>query len=172
MSKLTDEMREQVEAIVSAGLTESAVNSIKKKLRDTLQEIEDDIEYQLTSNLVNHIGAFVAEMAGKVIQAMLDGNEDEMRRYLSCDRAGWTGRSDSAYWTRKDPAEWHPIIHGKLFEHGGIALRGKLVAAYPELLKNERILDLEDKIKSLIAQVNKTNAEKDAMWERLRSFET
>lgn len=168
MSILTDEMREQVEKIVSAGLSDDAIAAFKKKVADISDDIQNDIEYQLTSRLVDYLGAFVAEMSGKVIDAILNGNEDEMRRYLSCDRAGWTGRSDSAYWTRKDPAEWHPIIHGKLFEHGGIALRAKLVAAYPDLLKNERILDLEDEVKSLIAQVNKANAEKDAMWERVR----
>ena len=35
------------------------------------------------------------------------------------------------------------------------------------LIRNERILDLEDQVKSLVAQVNKANAEKERMWERL-----
>jgi len=37
------------------------------------------------------------------------------------------------------------------------------------LMRDERIRDLEDQVMSLVAQVNKAIAEKEAMWERLRN---
>lgn len=76
------------------------------------------------------------------------GDEDTMRTRLSCIEGNWTGRDRE-----------HPVIHGRLFEQGAIALRKQIVDAFPDLLKNERILDLEDQIKSLTSQVNKLNAD-------------
>jgi hypothetical protein len=57
---------------------------------------------------------------------------------------------------------------GALHDHGCIDLRKRIVDAHRELIANERILDLEDQVKSLVAQVNKANAEREAMWERVR----
>jgi len=59
----------------------------------------------------------------------------------------------------------------KLHEWAFIDLRRQIVDAHRDLLVNERIRDLEDQVKSLVAQVNKVIAEKDAMWERVRSRE-
>ena len=49
-----------------------------------------------------------------------------------------------------------------------VALRKKIVDAHRDLLVTERILDLEDQVKSLVEQVNKANAEKESLYERLR----
>lgn len=48
-------------------------------------------------------------------------------------------------------------------------LRKQIVDAHRDLLVNERILDLEDQVKSLVEQVNKAKAEKEEMWQRYRS---
>lgn len=69
---------------------------------------------------------------------------------------------------RREDDEWHSVIHGQLFEQGAVRLRKEIVDAHRDLLVNERILDLEDQVRSLVVQVNKANAEKDAMWERVR----
>lgn len=108
------------------------------------------------------------------MEAMLQGNEDQMRRYLSCDKRGpdgqytcFTGRTDGVnYGAPRDPA--HPVIHGRLFETGAIELRKRVAQANEALIRDERIRDLEDQVKSLVAQVNKANAEKESMWQRLR----
>jgi len=62
------------------------------------------------------------------------------------------------------------VIRGKLFETGAIELRKQIVDAHAELLKAERILDLEDQLKSLVGQLKKMEAEKNAMWERVRDY--
>ena len=100
--------------------------------------------------------------------------EDQMRRYLSCDKRGpdgqyigWTGRSDD-YGFHESPDRWHPVIHGRLFDKGAIELRKSVAQANEALLRDERIRDLEDQVKSLVAQVAKAEAEKGRMWERLR----
>lgn len=147
---------------------------IDKRVEEITVSVSDGLESAIKDSLAVNLSWWVHQMAKYAIDAILKGNEGEMRRYLSCEKrekdgsyAGWTGRSDYDYWGRKrEDHEWHPVIHGKLHEQGAVALRKLIVDAHPDLLKNERILDLEDQVKSLVAQVNKANAEKEAMWER------
>jgi len=104
--------------------------------------------------------------------------DDQMRRYLSCDKRGeggeyicFTGRSDfQGYGRQRETHEQHPVIHGRLFEQGAVELRKKVAQANEALIRDERILDLEDQVKSLVAQVNKAIAEKEQMWERVRAL--
>jgi hypothetical protein len=109
-------------------------------------------------------------MAQRTVEEMLAGNEEQMRRYLKCESGRWNGRSDGDQgWGRQREAhEWHSVIHGRLFEQGAVALRKQIVDAHRDLLVNERILDLEDQVRSLVAQVNKANAATEAMWARVR----
>jgi hypothetical protein len=67
-------------------------------------------------------------------------------------------------------AQQHPIIHGKISENSCVELRRMIVDAHRDLITAERIKDLEDINKSLVAQVNKAEAEKNAMWERVRGL--
>ncbi len=158
------------------GLSEEAVKALTKKVADITCFIEDDIMYRLKDDLAPNLVAHVEDMAKNTVDCLLAGNADQMRRYLSCEKRsddgpyiGWTGRFNPGAWgARQDIADQHPIIHGKLFEQGCIKLRRDIVNAHADLLKNERILDLEDQVKSLVAQVNKANREKDEMWERVR----
>lgn len=132
--------------------------------------------YRVKDDLAPNLVSFVEDMAKKTVECLLQGNADQMRRYLSCEKRGddgpyigWTGRFNPGAWgARQDIAEQHPIIHGELFEQGCIRLRRDIVNAHADLLKNERIMDLEDQVKSLVAQVNKANREREAMWERVR----
>jgi len=159
------------------GLSDDAVKSLTKKVEDITCFIEDDIMYRLKDDLAPNLVAYVEDMAKNTVDCLLAGNADQMRRYLSCEKRsddgpyiGWTGRFNPGAWgARQDIADQHPIIHGELFEQGCIRLRRDIVNAHGDLLKNERILDLEDQVKSLVAQVNKANREKEEMWERVRS---
>ena len=101
---------------------------------------------------------------------LLAGNEKMMRQYLSCSEGCWNGRSDGeGSWGRKrEMHEWHPVIHGKMSEAAAVELRRDIVNAHRDLLVNERILDLEDQVKALVAQLNKLNAEKEGLYQRLR----
>ena len=170
MNPLHADLAEQLTLTLAKGISDDAMRSIKKAVETILYDIETDVDYRLKEDLAPNLTAYVCDMADRAVTAILEGNEDQMRRYLGCERGHWTGRSDSPEYGRKREAhEWHPIIHGKLFEQGAIALRMQIVNAHRDLVANERIRDLEDQVKSLVAQVNKANAEKENMWERLRA---
>lgn len=150
---------------------------INKAIEDVAYKAQSWVESSIKDELAPMIAGWAEEMAQRAVEQILEGNEDQLRRYLSCERrnpdggyVGWTGRSDSEYWGRQRAQdEWHSVIHGRLFEQGAVALRKKIVEAHRNLLVNERIIDLEDQVKSLVAQINKINAEKEALYERMRS---
>lgn len=170
MSKITDELAEKLEATLTLGITENAIAALKKTVADILYDVESDIDYRLRDTLAPNLTDFVVDMAEKTVEAILKGDEAQMRRYLGCERGHWTGRSDSPAlgFRVKDMDEWHPVIHGKLFDRGAMTLRREIVAAHRDLIASERILDLEDQVASLIAQVNKLTAEKERLGEQLR----
>lgn len=168
-----NELSEQLTDILKAGVfTEDAEKGLKKAVDNIINDIESDVMYRLKDDLAPNLSAWVEEMAQRTVEQLLEGNESQMLRYLHCDKGQWTGRSteDIAYGRKRLPHEWHSVIHGRLFEQGSLLLRKKIVDAHAELLKNQRILDLEDQVNGLVAQVNKANAEKEAMWERVRSL--
>lgn len=130
----------------------------KAKLLDDLWQ---EIEYGVIDRMSETIEGFVRGMAGRVVEEILEGREDQMKRYLGLN--GYTGRSDaqSKYVRERSPAEMHPVIHGDLFETGAVALRKKIAQAHADLIQNERILDLEDQVKSLVDQVREKDREID-----------
>ena len=133
-----------------------AGKKIKSKIMDDLWQ---EMEYGVIDRMSETIEGFVRGMAGRVVQEILEGREDQMKRYLGLD--GYTGRSDgqSHFVRERSPAEMHPVIHGELFETGAIALRKKIAQAHADLIQNERILDLEDQVKSLVDQVREKDRE-------------
>ena len=173
--KIDQEIRERLEVVLTSGLTDDAKKAIDKSVADIAYKVECDVEYAIKDNLAHSLAWWVAEMAQRAVEQILEGNEDQMRRYLSCEKRGedgeyigWTGRFNPGAWgARQDVTEQHPVIHGSLFEQGCIALRKKIVDAHRNVLVSERILDLEDQVKSLVGQVNKANAEKEKMWARV-----
>ena len=173
--KIDSGLKDKLEVALSDGLSDDCLKAVKKATEQILYDIESDIQYRMKDALVPDLVSWVSEMAQKAVEQILEGNEDQMRRYLSCEKqAYWNGRSDAPNGqniTNRKDYEWHPIIHGSLFIQGAVALRAKIVNTHRELLVNERILDLEDQVKSLVAQFNKATKEKEAMWERLRAVE-
>ncbi len=170
--KTDNDIREKLTAVLEAGLSDDTMKTLSKAAEKLCVDIEDDVMYRLKQELAPNLSAWVADLAGNAVMMILEGNEEMMREYLSCKGYGWNGRSgDHNIWP-KDIVGQHPIIHGRLFEQGCVKLRRDIVNAHRDLLVNERILDLEDQNKSLVAQVNKANAEKDAMWERCRGYLT
>lgn len=171
MYKIDEELRNAFEQEISKGLTEKAIENLQKDLRKVTDSFEDDFMWNLKDNLAQNLTGWVCDMAERAVEQMLAGNDDQMRRYLSCDKRGsdgqyigWTGRSDGY----GSPS--HSVIHGRLFEQGALELRKKVAQANEALLRDERIRDLEDQVKSLVEQVNKANAEKEKMWERVREL--
>lgn len=173
--KIDDGMRQELEDVLKGVFTDDILRAATKKLNDVLAGLEDDFQYNLQDQAAYRLSHWVADMAAKAVEEILAGNEDQMRRYLSCEKRGpdgkyigWTGRSDGTVWGRQREAhEWHQVIHGRLFEQGAVALRKQIVDAHRDVLVTERILDLEDQVQSLVAQNNKLEAEKERMADRL-----
>jgi len=174
MDKIDQELRDALEKSIAEGVSEQAMTSFTKQIKDLSAEFEDSLMWSLKDNLAYNLASWVADMAERAVEQMLSGNDDQMRRYLSCDKRGpdgqyigWTGRSDG-YGADRRSEDQHPVIHGRLFEQGALALRKKVAEANENLIRDERIRDLEDQVKSLVAQVNKANSERENMWQRLR----
>jgi hypothetical protein len=174
-NKIAKELQEALVEVLDAPVSEHGMKGIKKAVDEIINDLEGDIMYRMKDDLAHNLAAWCVDMAGHAVEAMLEGNEDQLRRYLSCEKRGedgqyigWTGRSDGNYFGKREDREWHSVIHGRLFEQGAVALRKKIVDAHPEVLKSERILDLEDQVKSLVAQINHKEAECERFRQRLR----
>jgi len=169
-SELTEYDRTALYLALDGALTDEALKSLQKKARDLTDSIVEDIEFNLRDNLASNLSWHVHEMAGRAVEALLEGNQDEMVRWLRCDNRRWNGRSDAEHGDREIERQ-HPVIHGKLFEQGCVLLRKKIVEAHKDLLASERMLDLEDQVKSLVAQNNKLEREKDEWIRRAQGCE-
>ena len=127
----------------------------RKAKQALMDEIWLDLEYSVIGRMPEVVEGFVRDMASRTVKEMLEGRDDQVRRYLSLD--GYTGREHR-----------HEVIHGTLFEAGAIALRKKIAQAHADLIQNERIKDLEAQVASLVAQVCKKDAEIERLRERSR----
>lgn len=164
-----DELAKRLQATLEAGMPDEAVQKFSKKMRDLACEFDDEMHHYVIDELAPALTHFVEEMAEQTVRAILAGNQSEMERYLGCERGSWTGRSDSPQFGRvREQHEWHSVIHGRLFEQGAVRLRHEIVDAHKNLIADQRIDDLEDQVASLVAQVNKANADKEAMWDRVK----
>ena len=141
------ELRTALERAIQSALTDEALAAARKKVVDIAADLESSFQDGIQSDIAYNLAHWVEGMAENAINAILNGDDESMRNYLSCREGGYDGRGSE-----------HPVIHGKLFETGAIELRRRIVDAHADLLKNERILDLEDQVKSLVAQVNKAQA--------------
>lgn len=167
MDNLHEETAEALRQAADKALDDETMKKLKRQASDIFQEALDSIEYSLKEDLAHNLAGYAAEMARKTVDALLAGNESEMRRYLSCEAGRWNGRSETNPYPR-EIAQKHSVIHGRLFETGCVELRHKIVAAHRDLITSERVLDLEDQVASLVAQVNKANDEKEALIQKLR----
>lgn len=160
-SELIADDRDALREALNKALDDEIIAGLKKKAMDLAQSVVDEIDWSLKDSLAESLSSRVASMSGRVIDALLTGNESEMIRWLHCDRRGYNGRSDG-YTGPNSPIEHqHPIIHGVIHENQYVALRRKLFEAHRDLVVSERISDLEDQVKSLVAQINEANRQKD-----------
>lgn len=167
-NKLDDELSSRILMVLTDAMPEDTAKALKKHVDSIIYDFESDILYRLKEDLAPNLSCFVREMAEKAVSALLEGKEDAMRAYLSCQENGWTGRSTG--YAPGGARDMHPVIHGRLFETGCIELRKKIVEAHRDLLVTERILDLEDQVNSLVLQINKANEEKERAQNRIREL--
>ncbi len=166
-SVLFDEDREALFSALNGALSEDRFEPLRKKARELAESFAEEIEYCVQGSLASNLSYHVREMAGRAVEALLDGNHDEMVRWLQCDSRTFNGRSDG-YNVNRSIEQQHPVIHGKLFDTGAVKLRRKIVEAHRDLITEQRILDLEDQVQSLVAQNNKLEREKNAWIEKAR----
>jgi hypothetical protein len=152
------EFIDRLSDLALAGLAEADLKKLKKDFDDAATEALDRFEYYVKDDMAANLASYVADMASRSVKAMLHGNEAQMRRYLQCEQGGYNPRASSG------------LVNdtGSLFEYGGLELRRKLVDAYAELLKTERILDLEAQVKAAQEVIAKKNQELSRLREDAR----
>ena len=153
------EVRWKLSDAIESGMTEEVMDRVKKKFRDAMDDLEGDLDFGLKERLSSNLADFICSSAERAVEQLLAGNEERMRAYLRAQDGGYTGRDRD-----------HPVIHGKLFETGPLELRKQIVEAHADLLKNERILDLESQVRSLVVQVNKLESLNANLNEELRDY--
>src|SRR5262245_377901 len=108
--KIDQEICDRLRAVLDSGISEDAMRSVKKATDSILYDIESDLMYRLRDDLAPNLVAWVTEMAERAVEQLLEGNEDQMRRYLSCEkRTYWNGRSDAdTIGHKREAHDWHP----------------------------------------------------------------
>lgn len=147
LGKYDYDYRDKLREMFEAGLDEDTAKRVKKAVSNLTDEIADGIEWWIKDDLAGNLADYVEDQANRAIEAMLAGNVEMVRRYLGCSTGGYTGRDHK-----------HDVIHGRLFETGGIEARKRLVDAFADLIKDERILDLESQVAALVERVNEREA--------------
>lgn len=171
--KRPETITEELRRLLEAGASDDRLKVYTKKLQDLMADVEEDLQYTLRDSMIDNLVDFVERMASDAVKALLAGDEVNMRRYLSCQKGGYTGRrsDDPGYIRPRALHEAHPIIHGKLSEGHLLELRRRIVEANAELIRTERLKDLEDQVASLVDQHNRAVAAREEMREKLRRYE-
>ena len=127
----------------------------KKQLKSVIEGIVEEEFDRLREYASEFLSQTAASRAEAFLERVLNGDDDAamalLGNKLGGDRCKKFGSDEGQPWVH--------LIHGKLFETGGIALRRKIVEAHPELLRNERIADLESVVDGLTQQVRKLEAD-------------
>ena len=138
---------DELESALEKGFSDEALARAREAAGEIAYDLVSDLDHSIKEDLTYNLSRYVQRMSEEVIRAILDGDDDRMRRRLSCHEDYYTGRDNK-----------HEVIHGKLFEPDCIELRRKIVEAHSDLLKSERILDLESQVASLVQQILKLEA--------------
>lgn len=146
------------DAITDAVMSITDQPRFKDAKQRLIDELWDEIQYSVIDRMPEQIEWFIRDMASKVVELILRGDEGGMRRYLGCD--GYTGRDKR-----------HEVIRGRLFETGALELRKHIAQQHADLIQNERIKDLKSQVASLVEQINAKDARLESLFERLRSCE-
>ena len=129
----------------------------QKKFRDEIGEIvEAELDRFVYGDVVNrYISDLAAQRAEAFLAKVLHGKENAAMVLLG-DRSGGSRYRDGGYDAGKP---WASLIHGRLFETDQIQLRRQIVEAHADLLRSERIKDLESIVDGLTQQVRQQDAE-------------
>ena len=135
--------------------TEATKPFIEQNRRQSIErEIELLIaeEFDLLEEYANrYISDLASTRAERFLEHVLKGDDDAAMQLLG-DRNNGDRYRIMGCDTGKP---WPVLIHGKLFETGGMELRRKIVEANIDILQTERMADLEAVIDGLKQQVLK-----------------
>lgn len=141
---------------------EQAKEFIEKNRKDKIKrEIEcliDDEFDRLEEYASNFISEKAAERAERFLSRVLNGDEEAAMALL-----GSANNIDRVRLSGIDAGKpWASIYRGRdIFETDGIKLRRKIVEAHADILRNERIADLESIVEGLTQQIVELNAKLD-----------
>jgi len=138
-------------------------DQFKKQLDSLMSEVFDQHHYWLEENAPISFAEESTARAKKLLTAVFDGDEEAAK---SLFEAGDESRRVGKLW-HDAGRPWSEIIHGKMHQPGAITLRQKLCELYPDLLKNERILDLESQVEAVTKQLAEANND----LSRMRGYE-
>lgn len=152
----TDLLREAMDIEIGA----ASLEKLTKQARDLSEEIAEGVLYDIKDNLASWLADHVSSTASSVIEAILNGNEHEARRYL--------GLKPEAYYDGRDFKPWFNT-NSKLHTAGPVELRRKIVEAHRDLITDARVADLEAQVKMLCEKYYRMeHADLPRMREELR----
>ncbi len=135
----------------------------RKHIKSEIEQLVDEEFDRLEEYSDKFLSQIAANRAEKFLEQVLKGDDDAAMALLGNKLGGDRYRISGC----DEGKPWASLIHGRLFETGGIALRKAIVESHPELLQNERILDLESIVDGLSAQIRQLEKERDRLQERL-----
>lgn len=137
----------------------------KDAIRREIEQIIDEEFDRLEEHADEYISGVAADRAERFLARVLEGDDDAAKELLG----DTTFSSDRYRLLGPDATKpWAHLIHGRLFETGGIQLRRQIAEAHADLIRNERIADLESIVDGLSRQVRELETELDDAHERLR----
>lgn len=92
MTKIDSTITDALEQSFANGVTEKTIECFKKDVEKLVTSIQDDLELRIRDEMAMQLTSWVERMAERSVEAMLAGNENEMRRWLSCDKRGEDGQ--------------------------------------------------------------------------------
>lgn len=135
----------------------------KEQIKSVVEQLVEDEFDRLEEYADEYISQVAAHRAERFLERVLKGDDDAAMELLG-DKRGGSRYRQMGY---DDGKPWARLIHGRLFESGGVALRRQIVEAHAELLRNERIADLESVVEGLTQQVRELSVDLERCRERL-----
>ena len=124
----------------------------RKALEKVFQEVFNEHHDWLESNAPANIQGAAVERARKLLAAVLEGDEEAASALFEC---GDSSRYKQIGCDEGEP--WACSIHGNLHLPSAQKLRQAIVEKHADLLKSERILDLESQVEGLRLQIVEAN---------------
>ena len=160
---------EQDEEAKAKALAEKFLSEpVRKKFRSLLEEIVEEEFSRLEEYADEHISNVAAGRAYKFLRKVMEGDQKAMLQLLGSiwgDDLKMDRYKESGYDAGKP---WPHLIHGEVFETDGITLRRKIVEAHADLLKTERMKDLEAIIHGLTLEIIELERQRDPEYGRRR----